>query len=66
MGGAGLTAASKVAILNANFIAHRLKHHYPILYTGTSGNVAHECILDIRPIKEASGVTEEDASQLSA
>ena len=63
MGGAGLTAASKVAILNANYIAHRLKHHYPILYTGTSGNVAHECILDIRPIKEASGVTEEDVAK---
>ena len=63
MGGAGLTQASKVAILNANYIAHRLKDHYPILYTGTTGNVAHECILDIRPIKEASGVTEEDVAK---
>jgi len=63
MGGAGLTEASKVAILNANYIAHRLQDHYPILYTGGSGNVAHECILDIRPIKEASGVSEEDIAK---
>ncbi len=63
MGGAGLAEASKVAILNANYIAHRLKDHYPILYTGTTGNVAHECILDIRPIKETSGVTEEDVAK---
>jgi glycine cleavage system P protein (glycine dehydrogenase) len=63
MGGEGLEHASKVAILSANYIAHRLKGHYPILYTGTSGNVAHECILDIRPIKEASGVTEEDVAK---
>jgi glycine cleavage system P protein (glycine dehydrogenase) len=63
MGGEGLTEATKVAILNANYIAHRLKDHYPVLYTGTSGNVAHECILDIRPIAEASGVTEEDIAK---
>jgi glycine dehydrogenase len=63
MGGAGLVQATKVAILSANYIAHRLKDHYPILYTGTSGNVAHECILDIRPIKDASGVTEEDVAK---
>jgi glycine dehydrogenase len=63
MGGPGLTRATEVAILNANYIAHRLKNHYPILYTGRSGNVAHECILDIRPIKEASGVTEEDVAK---
>ena len=63
MGGEGLTEATKVAILNANYVAHRLKDHYPILYTGTSGNVAHECIVDIRPIKEASGVTEEDIAK---
>jgi glycine dehydrogenase len=63
MGGEGLAQASKVAILNANYIAHRLKNHYPILYTGNSGNVAHECIIDIRPIKEASGVTEEDIAK---
>ena len=63
MGGAGLAEATKVAILNANYIAHRLKDHYPVLYTGSSGNVAHECILDIRPIKEASGVSEEDIAK---
>ena len=63
MGGEGLADASRVAILSANYIAHRLKDHYPILYTGTTGNVAHECILDIRPIKEASGVTEEDIAK---
>jgi glycine dehydrogenase len=63
MGGEGLTEASKVAILSANYIAHRLKDHYPILYTGTSGRVAHECIIDMRPIKEASGVTEEDVAK---
>jgi glycine dehydrogenase len=63
MGGEGLAQASKVAILSANYIAHRLQNHYPILYTGTTGNVAHECIVDIRPIKEASGVTEEDIAK---
>ncbi|NND69234.1 MAG: aminomethyl-transferring glycine dehydrogenase [Halioglobus sp.] len=63
MGGEGLTLATKVAILNANYIAHRLQDHYPVLYTGTSGNVAHECILDIRPLAEASGVTEEDIAK---
>jgi len=63
MGGEGLALATKVAILNANYIAHRLKEHYPILYTGSSGNVAHECILDIRPIKEASGISEEDIAK---
>ncbi len=63
MGGEGLTEATRVAILNANYIAHRLKDHYPILYTGRGGNVAHECIVDIRPIKEASGVSEEDIAK---
>ncbi|TDG14735.1 glycine dehydrogenase (aminomethyl-transferring) [Seongchinamella unica] len=63
MGGEGLVEATKVAILNANYIAHRLQDHYPILYTGTTGNVAHECIVDIRPLKEASGVTEEDIAK---
>jgi len=63
MGGEGLTRATGVAILNANYIAHRLKNHYPILYTGTNGNVAHECIVDIRPIKEASGISEEDIAK---
>ncbi|MEH6636806.1 MAG: aminomethyl-transferring glycine dehydrogenase [Halioglobus sp.] len=63
MGGTGLALASKVAILNANYIAHRLQDHYPILYTGTNGNVAHECIIDIRPLKEQSGITEEDIAK---
>ncbi|RLA48039.1 MAG: glycine dehydrogenase (aminomethyl-transferring) [Gammaproteobacteria bacterium] len=63
MGGAGLAQATRVAILNANYIAHRLKDHYPILYTGASGNVAHECILDIRPLKERSGISEEDIAK---
>ncbi|CAA0108985.1 Glycine dehydrogenase (decarboxylating) [Halioglobus japonicus] len=63
MGAEGLAQATKVAILNANYIAHRLKEHYPVLYTGSSGNVAHECILDIRPIKEESGISEEDIAK---
>jgi glycine dehydrogenase len=63
MGEEGLTQATKVAILNANYIAHRLKDHYPVLYTGSSGNVAHECILDIRLIKDASGISEEDIAK---
>ncbi len=63
MGGSGLVDATKVAILSANYIAHRLNGHFPILYTGNNGTVAHECIIDIRPIKEASGVTEEDIAK---
>jgi len=63
MGGAGLTQATRVAILNANYIAYRLRDHYPVLYTGTAGTVAHECILDIRPITEESGLTEEDIAK---
>ncbi|MFT7177746.1 MAG: glycine dehydrogenase [Halioglobus sp.] len=63
MGEAGLTLASKVAILSANYIAHRLQNHYPILYTGSNGNVAHECILDIRPLKDLSGISEEDIAK---
>jgi glycine dehydrogenase len=63
MGGNGLTLATKVAILGANYIAQRLKEHYPILYTGTNDLVAHECIVDIRPIKEASGISEEDIAK---
>jgi glycine dehydrogenase len=51
MGGSGLTHATSVAILNANYIASRLQPHYPVLYTGSEGRVAHECILDIRPLK---------------
>ena len=63
MGDAGLTAATEVAILNANYVAKRLAPHYPILYTGPSGLVAHECILDLRPLKETSGVVVEDVAK---
>jgi len=63
MGAEGLEHATKVAILNANYVAYRLRHHYPILYTGRNDRVAHECIIDIRPLKEASGITEEDVAK---
>ena len=63
MGARGLTAASKVAILSANYIAWRLREHYPVLYTGREGTVAHECIIDIRPLREASGIGEEDIAK---
>ncbi len=62
MGGAGLTQATKVAILNANYIAARLKADYPILFMGNRGRVAHECILDTRPFAEA-GVTVDDIAK---
>lgn len=63
MGAEGLTRATQVAILNANYIAARLNDHYPVLYTGRNGRVAHECIIDMRPLKEASGITEEDVAK---
>ncbi|MEX2407495.1 MAG: aminomethyl-transferring glycine dehydrogenase [Rhodovibrionaceae bacterium] len=63
MGGEGLTEATKVAILNANYLAKRLGPHYPVLYTGQSGLVAHECIVDLRPLKEASGITVDDVAK---
>jgi len=63
MGAEGLTNASKVAILSANYIAHRLKSHYAVLYTGRQGLVAHECIIDIRPLKEQFGISEEDVAK---
>lgn len=63
MGAAGLEHATKAAILNANYIAHRLQGHYSILYTGRTGRVAHECIVDVRPLKEASGISEEDIAK---
>jgi glycine dehydrogenase len=63
MGGSGLTQATKVAILNANYIASRLNDHYPVLYTGAKGRVAHECILDIRAIKAATGIAEIDIAK---
>ena len=63
MGASGLRQATEVAILNANYIARRLGDAYPVLYSGRNGRVAHECILDIRPIKAASGITEEDIAK---
>ncbi len=63
MGAEGLKQASSVAILNANYIATRLKPAYPILYTGREGHVAHECILDIRPLKEQTGISELDIAK---
>jgi glycine dehydrogenase len=63
MGGDGLTEATKIAILNANYIAARLKSHFPILYTGPGGTVAHECILDLRWVKEKSGISVEDVAK---
>ncbi|MEC5397168.1 aminomethyl-transferring glycine dehydrogenase [Uliginosibacterium sp. H1] len=63
MGGTGLKQATEVAILNANYIANALKDDYPVLYVGSQGRVAHECILDIRPIKAATGVTEVDIAK---
>jgi glycine dehydrogenase len=62
MGGEGLTQATKVAILNANYIAARLKEGFPVLFTGSQGRVAHECILDTRPFAEA-GVTVDDIAK---
>lgn len=63
MGGVGLTRASQTAILNANYLAKRLGEHYPVLYTGPNGLVAHECIIDLRPIKDATGVTVDDVAK---
>ena len=63
MGGEGLTQATRVAILNANYIATRLKGAYEVLYTGPGGRVAHECILDTRPYEESAGVTVEDIAK---
>ena len=63
MGSEGLRKASQIAILNANYIAHKLKDSFPILYKGKNGNVAHECIIDIRTIKSEIGITEEDIAK---
>ena len=63
MGAAGLRAATQVAILNANYVAHRLREHYPVLYTGPGDLVAHECILDLRPLTQATGLTVEDVAK---
>jgi glycine dehydrogenase len=63
MGAEGLRRATEVAILSANYVARKLAGHYPVLYTGRNGRVAHECILDIHDIKESSGVTAEDIAK---
>jgi len=63
MGAEGLTHATKVAILNANYIAERLGPHFPIVYRGTRGRVAHECILDVRPFKKSAGIEVDDVAK---
>ena len=63
LGGAGLRRATEVAILSANYLAARLTEHFPVLYTGPGGRVAHECILDLRPLTKATGVTAEDVAK---
>ena len=63
MGAEGLKLATEIAILSANYISVRLKDHYPTLYASANGHVAHECILDLRPIKDACGVTAEDVAK---
>jgi glycine dehydrogenase len=63
MGADGLKLATETAILSANYISARLRDHYPTLYASANGHVAHECILDLRPLKESSGVTAEDVAK---
>ncbi|MFY0677886.1 MAG: aminomethyl-transferring glycine dehydrogenase [Neptuniibacter sp.] len=63
MGGTGLRAATENAILNANYLSKKLGENYPVLYTGRNDRVAHECIIDMRPLKETSGITEEDVAK---
>ncbi|MFF5565090.1 aminomethyl-transferring glycine dehydrogenase [Streptomyces sp. NPDC012623] len=63
MGGDGLKRATQVAVLAANYIAKRLEPHYPVLYTGPNGLVAHECIVDLRPLSKASGVSVDDIAK---
>jgi glycine dehydrogenase len=63
MGAEGLTSATEVAILNANYIARRLAPHYPVLYTGHDGLVAHECIIDLRPLQDKTGISNEDVAK---
>jgi glycine dehydrogenase len=63
MGRDGLTRATQVAILSANYIAKRLAGAYPVLYSGRNGRVAHECIIDLRPFKESCGISEEDVAK---
>ena len=63
MGGAGLTQATRVAILNANYIAARLKGAYDVLYKSAKGRVAHECIIDTRPLAERAGISVDDIAK---
>ena len=63
LGKKGVTDSTKYAITNANYLAHKLSQHFPILYRGKNGRVAHECIVDLRPLKEASGITEMDVAK---
>ena len=63
MGASGLRRRQRMAVLNANYIATRLDPHFPVLYTGEHGWVAHECILDLRPITKATGVTVDDVAK---
>ncbi|GAC1515026.1 MAG: aminomethyl-transferring glycine dehydrogenase [Gemmatimonadaceae bacterium] len=63
MGGEGLTEATKIAILNANYVAKRLENHYPVLYRAKNGTVAHECIIDPRALKTATGIDVEDIAK---
>jgi glycine dehydrogenase len=63
MGPDGLTRATAVAVLSANYVAARLREHFPVLYAGNKGLVAHECILDLRPITRATGVTVDDVAK---
>ncbi|MBW8704904.1 putative glycine dehydrogenase (decarboxylating) [Streptomyces sp. MBT84] len=63
MGGEGLKSATQVAVLSANYIAKRLEPHYPVLYTGPGGLVAHECIIDLRPLTKATGVSVDDVAK---
>ena len=63
MGAEGLKAATESAILAANYVAKRLSPHYPVLYSGSDGLVAHECIIDLRPLKETSGITVDDVAK---
>jgi glycine dehydrogenase len=63
MGAEGLRDATAAAVLSANYIAARLREHYPVLYSGENDRVAHECILDLRPLKEATGITVDDVAK---
>src|SRR3546814_1898942 len=63
VGSAGLRQATQVALLNGNYIARKLAPHYQTLYTGRNGLVAHECILDLRPLKDATGISAEDVAK---